>query len=310
MIKKPKISLIILAYNGIELTLDVLECISKLDLEGMNVETIVVDNASKDNTVEKLKDYKLPNMNFKLIENKENLGFAEGNNVGIKDALKRGADFVVLLNNDIIFPKNLVSELAKTASRDERVGVVSPKMYFAKGFEFHKEKYKRDDLGKVFWYAGGIIDENNVYSEHRGVDEVDKGQYETEEETDFANGAAVLISAKLIKEIGYLDKTLFLYWEDADFSKRARLKNWKVIYTPNTFIWHKVSVAAGGPGGETNDYFLTRNRLVYAFRYSSLRTKLALIRDSIRLLFIGRIWQKKGVLDFYLGRLGRGSRIK
>jgi len=310
MTTRPKISLIILAYNGIDLTLDVLDCISKLDTKGLNVETIVVDNASKDDTVKKLINYKLSNMDFRLIENKENLGFAEGNNVGIKDALKRGANYVILLNNDIIFPDNLILELVKTAKKDSKIGIVSPKMYFAKGFEFHKDRYSKDELGKVFWYAGGKIDRNNVYSEHRGVDEIDRGQYDIEEETDYGNGAALLINAKLIKEIGYLDKSLFLYWEDADFSQRANAKGWRVIYTPNTFIWHKVSVAAGGPGGETNDYFLTRNRLVFGFRYSPLRTKLALIKDSIRLLFIGRKWQKKGVIDFYLGKLGKGTRIK
>lgn len=310
MTKKLKISLIILAYNGIDLTLDVLDCISKLDIEGLDIETVVVDNASKDDTVKRLIGYSLPNMEFRLIKNSKNLGFAEGNNVGMKDALKRGADYVVLLNNDIIFPSNLVSELVSSARKDLKIGIVSPKMYFAKGFEFHKDRYSKNELGKVIWYAGGVIDRNNVYSEHRGVDEVDKGRYNVEEETDYGNGAAILINAKLINEIGYLDKNLFLYWEDADFSQRAKNKGWKVIYTPNTHIWHKVSVAAGGPGGETNDYFLIRNRLVFGFRYSSFRTKLALIRDSIRLLFIGRIWQKKGVVDFYLGRLGKGSRIK
>jgi hypothetical protein len=310
MTNKPKISLIILAYNGIDLTFDVLDCISKLNIEGMDIETIVVDNASKDDTVKRLDNYTLSNMEFKLIENSENLGFAEGNNVGIRDAIKRGSDYVVLLNNDILFPENFIYELVKTIKKDPKIGIVSPKMYFAKGFEFHKDRYKENELGKVIWYAGGVIDKGNVYSEHRGVDEVDKGQYDIEEETDYGNGAAILISAKLIDEIGYLDKSLFLYWEDADFSQRAKSKGWKVIYTPNTFIWHKVSVAAGGPGGETNDYFLTRNRLVFGFRYSSLRTKLALIRDSMRLLFIGRRWQKKGVVDFYLGRLGKGTKIK
>ena len=310
MTKKLKVSLIILAYNGIDLTLDVLDCVSKLNIEGLDIETIVVDNASKDDTVRRLDAYTLSNMEFKLIKNIQNLGFAEGNNVGIKDAIKRGADYVVLLNNDILFSEDFIHELIKTAIKDPKIGIVSPKMYFAKGFEFHKDRYKENELGKVIWYAGGVIDRGNVYSKHRGVDEVDNGQYNVEEETDYGNGAAILINTKLINEIGYLDKSLFLYWEDADFSQRAKSKGWKVIYTPNTFIWHKVSVAAGGPGGETNDYFLSRNRLVFGFRYFSLRTKIALIRDSIRLLFIGRNWQKKGVVDFYLGRLGKGTKIK
>ncbi|MFH1656626.1 MAG: glycosyltransferase family 2 protein [Candidatus Nealsonbacteria bacterium] len=308
--KKIKVSLIILTYNGIDLTLDVLKDISKLDISGITTETVVVDNASKDKTVKTLKNYKLPNMDFKLIVNDENLGFAGGNNVGIKDCLKRGSDFIVLLNNDVILSNNLLQVLVNTVLKNEKIGIVSPKMYFAKGFEFHKDRYKESELGKVIWYAGGIIDENNVYSSHRGVDEVDLGQYDNEEETDFANAATVLIRSKLLEEIGLLDENFFLYWEDADLSQRAKLNNWKVVYTPKTHIWHKVSVAAGGPGGEVNDYFLIRNRFVFGFRYFSLRTKFALIRDSILILLKGRKWQKMGVVDFYLGRLGKGSKIK
>jgi GT2 family glycosyltransferase len=308
--KKVKVSIIILAFNGIDLTLDVLKGISELDLTGINAETIVVDNLSKDNTVEVLKNYKLPNMDFKLIANKGNLGFAGGNNIGIKDAIGRGADYVVLLNNDVIIPKNLLKELVSVGALGDKIGIVAPKMYFAKGFEFHKERYKKENLGKVIWYAGGIIDRKNVYSEHKGVDEVDHGQFDKEEETDYANGACILINCKMLEEIGLLDEKLFLYWEDADLSERARRAGWKIIYTPKTFLWHKVSVAAGGPGGETNDYFLVRNRLVFGMRYSPLRTKLALLRDSIRMLFTGRYWQKRGVIDFYMCRLGKGTRIK
>ncbi|MBU2036299.1 MAG: glycosyltransferase family 2 protein [Patescibacteria group bacterium] len=310
MTKKPKVSLIVLAYNGIDLTLEVLECISKLEVDGLNVETVVVDNASKDETFEKLKDYKLSNMPFKIIRNEKNLGFAGGNNVGIIDAIERKADYIILLNNDIYFTKEIVKVVVNEVLKDKKIGLISPKMYFAKGYEFHKERYKKEDLGKVIWYAGGIIDKDNVYSSHRGVDEIDKGQYDKQEETDYASGAFVLLNSKLLKEIGLLDDKLFLYWEDADLSQRAKMAGWKVIYTSKTKLWHKVSVAAGGPGGETNDYFLTRNRLVYGFRYMPLRTKFALIRDSIRLFILGRKWQKKGVIDFYLNRLGKGSRIK
>lgn len=308
--KNIKVSLIILTFNGIDLTLDVLKDISKLDVSGITSETVVVDNASKDETIKILRNYKLPNMNFKLIKNDENLGFAGGNNVGIRDCLKRGSDFIILLNNDVVLSNNLLQVLVNTALKDEKIGIISPKMYFAKGFEFHKERYTESELGKVIWYAGGLIDKSNVYSSHKGVDEVDLGQYDKEEETDFANAAAVLIRSKLLKEIGLLNEKYFLYWEDADLSQRAKLNNWKVTYTPKTHIWHKVSVAAGGPGGEVNDYFLIRNRFVFGFKYFSLRTKFALIRDSFRILLKGRKWQKMGVVDFYLGRLGKGSKIK
>ncbi len=302
-----KVSIIILAYNGIDLTLEVLANLAQLDLTGIKVETIVVDNASKDDTVAKLRQYKLPNMPFRLIENKINLGFAAGNNVGIDMAIKSGADYVLLLNNDIILPKNLVKVLTETAEKNDRIGAVAPKMYFAKGFEFHKDRYKETELGKVIWYAGGILDKNNVYSDHRGVDEVDLGQYDKEEETDFANGACAFLRVKALKEVGYLKENYFLYWEDTELSQRMKSAGWKIIYTPKTHLWHKVSVAAGGPGGETNDYFLSRNRLAFGMQYCRLRTKLALLMDSLRLLVKGRKWQKMGVVDFYLGRMGKGS---
>ena len=306
MNKSPKVSIIILTWNSIGLTLEVLKDISKLDTKGISIETIVVDNGSTDKTQEKLRGYKLPNMPFKLIRNKENLGFAEGNNIGMRDALKRGADYVLLMNNDVIVPRNLVVQLIKVAENDNKIGLLAPKMYFAKGYEFHKERYSNKDLGKVIWYAGGMIDWDNIYSSHKGVDEVDKGQYDKQEETDVVNGACALIRKEVIEDIGYLDKKLFLYWEDADYSQRARKKGWKVVYAPKTHLWHKVAQASG-IGSDLNDYFLTRNRMIFGMRYARLRTKLALIRESFKLLVSGRKWQKIGTRDFYLGRFGKGS---
>jgi len=306
MNRSPKVSIVVLTWNGLKLVLELLKDINKLETKGLNAETIVVDNGSTDGTQEKLRGYKLQNMSFKLIRNKENLGFAEGNNVGMREATKGGADYVLLLNNDVILPKNLLVQLIKVAKDDKKIGLLAPKMYFAKGYEFHKERYSKKDLGKVIWYAGGMIDWDNTYSSHKGVDEVDKGQYDKQEEIDVANGACALIRREVIKDIGYLDKKLFLYWEDADYSQRARKKGWKIIYTPKTHIWHKVSQASG-IGSDLNDYYLTRNRMVFGMRYARLRTKLALIRESFKLLVSGRKWQKIGTRDFYLGCFGKGS---
>jgi len=306
MNKPPKVSIIILTWNSVDLTLEVLRDIGKLNTEGVSIETIVVDNGSIDETQEKLRGYKLQNMPFKLIRNKENLGFAEGNNIGMRDALKRGADYMLLMNNDVIVPRNLVVKLIKVAKGDKKIGLLAPKMYFAKGYEFHKKRYSNKDLGKVIWYAGGMIDWDNIYSSHRGVDEVDKGQYDKQEETNIVNGACALIRKEVIEDIGYLDKKLFLYWEDADLSERARRAGWKIVYTPKTHLWHKVAQASG-IGSNLNDYFLTRNRMIFGMRYARLRTKLALIRESFKLLVSGRKWQKIGTRDFYLGRFGKGS---
>jgi hypothetical protein len=135
---------------------------------------------------------------------------------------------------------------------------------------------------------------------------VDKGQYDRQEETDIANGACVLIRRQVVEKVGYLREKYFLYWEDAEYSERARRAGWKVVYTPKTCLWHKVAQSSG-IGSDLNDYFLTRNRLDFGLWYASMRTKFALFRESIKLLLKGRKWQKIGIRDFYLGKWGKGS---
>ena len=304
--RKPRVSIVILTWNACQMTKEQLGDVAKLDTKGLAAETLVVDNGSTDNTEEELSKYRLPNMGYRFLETGLNLGFAGGNNIGIKDAIKRGSDYVLLMNNDLIFSKDMLIQLVKVAERDKKIGLLSPKMYFARGYEFHKDRYQKGELGRVFWYAGGIIDRDNIYTFHRGVDEVDHGQYDNQKETDVANGACVLIRREVIKDIGYLREKYFLYWEDADYSERARRAGWKVVYTPATHLWHKVSQASG-IGSQLNDYFLTRNRLDFGVRYARARTKLALIKEGLKLLFGGREWQKIGVRDFFLGRFGKGS---
>lgn len=307
MSKSPNVSIIILTANALKMTQEQLLNIADLGVAGVMAECLVVDNGSSDQTEEKLKNYKLPNMDYKFIETGKNLGFAGGNNVGIKDALNRGSDYVILLNNDLILPKDFIVKLVNFMEENRDIGIASPKMYFAKGYEFHKDRYKKEDLGKVIWYAGGIIDRKNAYSSHLGVDGVDVGQYDEVRDTDFANGAAAIIRRDVFEKVGLMDASYFLYWEDADFSQRAATSGFRVVYFPGTHLWHKVSSSTGGSGSSTNDYFLTRNRLFFARKYLSLRTKFAVWKDTLKLAFTGRVWQKKGAVDALLGIKGMGA---
>ena len=307
MSKSPKVSIVILTANSLEMTKEQLIDVAKLDTKDIQAECLIVDNGSSDGTEENLKNYKLPNMDYKFIETGANLGFAGGNNVGIKDSLKRGSDYVILMNNDLVLPDDIVVKLVGFMEGNPEVGIASPKMYFAKGYEFHKNRYKEGDLGKVFWYAGGIIDRKNAYSSHRGVDEVDCGQYDNAAETDFANGACAIIRSGIFEKVGFLDSSFFLYWEDADFSQRIKNAGYKVMYYPGTHLWHKVSASTGGSGSTTNDYFLTRNRFYFAMRYLASRTKFAVFRDTIKLVFTGRKWQRWGAIDALLGVKGMGA---
>lgn len=310
MAEPPGVALIILTTNALAMTKEQLLDVAKLDTKGIKAECVVVDNGSKDGTEETIKNYKLPNMDYKFIESGANLGFAGGNNIGIKDAVDRGFDYVILMNNDLILPNDLVTNLVDYMQKNDEVGVASPKMYFAAGYEFQKDWYKKPELGNVFWYAGGIIDWDNIYSSHRGVDEVDKGQYDKVCETDFANGACVIVRSEVFKKIGYLDSSFFLYWEDADFSQRAKKFGYKIMYFPETRIWHKVSASTGGSGSPSNDYFLIRNRFYFAMRYATPRAKFAVLRDTVKLSFTGRVWQKKGAADALMGVKGMGAWAK
>lgn len=297
----PQVYVSILNFNGKDNTIDCLKSLEKTSRNSFDFKVLVIDNGSR----EKLELPSFPNLNVQLIENKENLGFSGGHNVGINYALKNGADFVVILNNDTVVDKNLILELIKSSKED--VGIVAPKIYFYPGFEFHKGRYKKEDEGKVFWYAGGIMDFGNVIGHHRGVDEVDNGQYKNSEITDFASGCCMLVKKEVFEKVGVFDDGYFLYYEDNDLSQRAKRSNFKILYNPKAILWHKNAGSVGGSGSSLQDYYITRNRMLFGMKFAPLRSKVSLIRESLNLLLKGRPWQKKGILDFYLGRFGRGS---
>lgn len=311
-----KVSIIIVNFNGKEDTLACLESLEKMKVpEGVKMEVLVVDNNSSDGSVEAFRERSpsLPKRGkqgefykVKIIQNNDNHGFAKGNNIGIKKALDEGADYVKVLNNDTLVDRNLLKELLAGMERHPRAGMLVPKIYFAKGHEYHKDRYKKNDLGKVIWAAGGEMDWNNVYGINIGIDEVDRGQYDVERPMEKAPGTCVLMRREMLETVGMFDERYFMYHEDDDLSMRAREAGWEIWYVPSAKIWH-VSGASSGIGSPLMDYFTTRNRMLFGMRYAPLRAKFALIRESIRLLFSGREWQRRGVKDFYLRKFGRGS---
>jgi len=296
----------IINFNGTSNTLECLLSLDKINSKSFKISVVVIDNASKD-------EFKVQSSKFKVfqglrvISNDKNLGFSGGQNVGIKYALDNGADYVLILNNDTIVDKNLIEELLNAAQKDKNIGIAVPKIYFASGFEFHKDRYKKSDLGKVFWYAGGEMDWKNVIGFHRGVDEVDRGQYDRIEKTDFASGCCMLVKGEVFEKVGFLDEKFFLYYEDSDLCERIRRAGYSIMYSAKAILWHKNAGSAGGSGSSLQDYYITRNRMLFGIRYAPFRSKLSLVKESMMLLAKGRRWQKRGILDFYLGRFGKGS---
>jgi GT2 family glycosyltransferase len=299
-----KLAIIIVNYNT---PADTLECLASLKVaklpRNLKVETTVVDNASRDDSVHQFEE-KYPEV--KLVQNPANLGFAGGNNAGIKAALEEKPDWLMLLNSDTVVPKSFFLDLASAVKKCD-FDICSPLIYFAAGHEFHKKRYKGKELGKVVWYGGGEIDWDNVYGSHANVDAVDLGQFKDCQPTDFATGACLLAKRKVWEKVGLLNEDYFLYLEDLEFCQRARLGGFSIGFNPHFSLWHKVSVSTGGIGSDLNDYFITRNRLVFGTKYAPTRTRVALLREALGKLSHGTAAQKQAVKDFLFHRLGKGK---
>ena len=298
-----KTAVIVLHYKGEKDTRECLKSLFQKKVSRNRLNIIVVINSGSENFLRQLKE-EFPDI--VPIESKKNTGFAKGNNLGINKALTLDCENIILLNNDTIVGNSFIDEFVSFAEKDSPLGLLSPKIYFARGYEYHSNRYKEIEKGKVIWYAGGVIDWQNIYAFHRGVDEVDRGQFDQVEETDFATGCCMLIKKSVIKKIGLLDEKYFLYFEDVDYSIRARQNGFQVVYYPKVNIWHKNAASSDKPGSGLHIYYQTRNRFYFGFKYAVPRTKRALTIESIKMLFRGNMYQK-AVIDFYLRKMGKGS---
>lgn len=222
----------------------------------------------------------------------------------IKQAIKDGHDTVILLNDDTTVEPDFIIPLTQRL-KDNKVGMVCPKIYFYPGNEFHADKYKQSESGRVIWYAGGIIDWNNVYASHWGVDEVDQGQHDQIIETDFATGCCLAITKDTINKIGLMDEKYFLYYEDADWSLAVKKAGLKIILEPKSVIYHKNAGSTGGSGSPLQQYYQTRNRFYFGLKYAPLKTKLHLVKNALVGLSSSNSVLRQANRDGLLFRLGQ-----
>ncbi|MBI1829444.1 MAG: glycosyltransferase family 2 protein [Thaumarchaeota archaeon] len=214
---KPLVSIVILNYNAGDLLLNCVESIFKTKYD--NYEVILVDNASKDDSHKKTKE---KFSKIRLIENKENLGYCEGNNVGIRDAK---GDFIVILNPDTKAEPNWLEELFKGYNKYGE-GLYQPKIL---AFE-----------NQVFESAGNMLHLFGFgYPKGRGSKDI--GQYEQPASIGYASGACLFTSSNILKKIGLFDPFLFLYHDDLDLGWRAAQIGIKSYYIPTAIIYHLAS---------------------------------------------------------------------
>lgn len=303
---KDRVAVIILNWKQPQLTLDTVNSFLKINHTDFDYQVLLIDNGSPDDSAKIFKNTYDKNRAVTVLQTKSNLGYVGGNNFGIKYGLNQNFDYYLIVNNDVLFHPQFLVELIKVIKKNPQ-SLLAPKIYFAPGFEFHKDRYLKKDLGKIIWAVGGKLDWQNVYGSNLGIDEVDIGQYDQNPPIpDFISGCCFLVTQEFFKKVGLFDEKFYLYLEDADLSRRAVKSGYQLAVVPKSIIWH-VNSGSSGAGSPLHDYFLTRNRLLFTFRYLGFRTIFAVFRESLRHLLTGRNWQKRGVVDFYLKRYGKGS---
>lgn len=243
---------------------------------------LVVDNGSTDGSEAILREC-FPSL--EILQTGENLGFAGGNNAGIRHALAAGADLVLLLNNDTTVAPGLATILAEAAAAHPRAGMLCPKILF-------------HDRPDVLWYAGASFHPWLGWGRHRGYGQADRGQFDHLEETPRATGCALLVTRALCETVGLLRDDYFCYAEDLEWGLRAREAGFAILYVPAARVWHKVSSSTGGA------------RSVTAVRYTT-RNVLACVDQRLPLPFPARVARRglilaAGALGVFTGGLPAG----
>jgi GT2 family glycosyltransferase len=247
--ERPLISLITINYNTTHLTCDLLRSINEHNTY-QNLEVIVVDNASKEDPSQLLKAV-YPNV--QLILNGINAGFSGGNNAGIKVAK---GDYLFLINNDTEFTPGLIEGLLEVFAQYPDAGVVSPKFHFY--FQKGTIEYAGYKSVSILTGRTGMI----------GRGEKDEGQYNKVQVTSSAHGGGMMVSRKVIEEVGLLYEPYFLYYEELDWSEQIKRKGYKIYFQPKALIYHKESMTTGKES-PLKTFYLTRNRVLFMQRNMS-----------------------------------------
>jgi GT2 family glycosyltransferase len=243
----PKVSIVLVNWKGLDDTLEALDSLQKITYP--NYEVIVVDNDSGNDEAGAIEE-RFGSF-VRILRNDKNYGFAKGCNTGIEDALPRDPQYILLLNNDTVVALDFLDQLIRVVESQDSVGVAGGKIL----------AYENP---RMVWFAGGHpIDYLRGKTPPR-QEWVETGQFNKTEEVEWLVGTFMLISRQLLDTVGMLDDRYFFGWEDVDLCVRASKRGFKVLYVPDSVIWHK----GFSPGKEKRlsgkpVYYATRGRFLF-----------------------------------------------
>lgn len=217
----------------------------------------VVDNASKDGSVELVSGYTDPRI--RIIPNEQNLGVAQGNNQGIRAALADGCSAVLLLNNDTEFPNNLLARLYSGLA-ENKADMTTPKMLYF-------------NPSNLIWCAGGWLDAKRLYGAfHYGMGQQDTGQFDQPRRVTYTPTCCLMIARSVFEKVGLMDDRYFVYGDDVDFLYRCFKLELSIWYDPQAIIYHKVSALTGGDDSVFSIRYMTRNRTYFLRKHLPIWT--------------------------------------
>jgi hypothetical protein len=261
----PSVWIVVLNWNR---PLDTLACVASLhELDYPAFHILVVDNGSTDESVELFEEL----AGIDLLANKENLGFAAGNNEGIQYALERGADYVLLLNNDTTVSPPLLSRMVEVAQTDPGIGLVGPVIYYS-------------DRPDQVWFAGMRF-RHGLYVVRRGLHLTPP--LNPIEEVDFISGCGMLVSRQTWEQIGLFDPRFFMYYEDLDLCVRAKEAGYRIVCATQAYMWHALSASTGGPDSPLKQYYQVKSTLLFSRKHTHGLRRVATL--AIRLGHAGFI---------------------
>ncbi|MDO8558837.1 MAG: glycosyltransferase family 2 protein [bacterium] len=332
----PRVFIIILQYNHSQDTIKCLDSVRKITYS--NYQTVVVDNASESSERDSIINYVKSQGNITLLENEKNLGYAGGNNIGIKYALAHNADYVFILNNDTTVPPDMLEKLVSVAESDSKIGIVGPAIKEGDGRTayYGKISWLKPELKHVYGKSAIHLLENSRGDSMGGLKhrppetspDSDRRGSRVGGMADFPNlalgskeyiiGAGMLIKKGVLEKIDGFDEVYFLYFEDADLCLRAQLAGYKLKIAPETTIYHKVSASTSALGKPLILRYHMRNALIFNSLNAPWPVKFSLIfwsgyillKNFLKVfLFPTKILAGEaiidGVLDFYKSNYGK-----